>query len=270
VRIPRPLALTAGAALASGVLLGASPASAADTASVSVLHAVPGVTVDVYANGKELIPDFTPGTLGGPLQVPAGSYDLAIYPAGSDPKSTQPAASANDVNVPAGANATVVAHLTEQGQPTLTPFVNDVSAVPAGQARVTVRHVAAAPAVDVRADGKAVVSGLTNPNEKSLTVPAGTIKADVVLAGTSTVAIGPADLNLTSGSNTVVYAWGSQQAGYKLATQSLNGKGAAPNGANAGSGGLADDGFPLPLVGLSAAGLVAAAVAARRLAGSRA
>ena len=39
-----------------------------------------------------------------------------------------------------------VAHLTEAGQPKLTPFVNDTSAVPAGQARVTVRHTAAAPA----------------------------------------------------------------------------------------------------------------------------
>jgi hypothetical protein len=29
-------------------------------ATVSVLHAVPGLTVDVYANGDELIPDFKP------------------------------------------------------------------------------------------------------------------------------------------------------------------------------------------------------------------
>ena len=41
----------------------------------------------------------------------------------------------------------------------LTPFVNDVSAVPAGQARVTVRHIAAAPAVDVRAGGAVVAPG---------------------------------------------------------------------------------------------------------------
>ena len=65
--------------------------------------------------------------------------------------------SANGVAVPAGANATVVAHLTADGKPALTPFVNDVSAVPAGQARVTVRHTAAAPAVDVRAAGTVVV-----------------------------------------------------------------------------------------------------------------
>jgi hypothetical protein len=260
------------AAVAAGglVVLVAPPASAADTATVSVLHGVPGVTVDVYANGEELIPDFAPGTLTDPLSLPAGSYDLAIYPAGSDPASTQPAASADDVTVPAGANATVVAHLTAEGTPVLTPFVNDVSAVPAGQARVTVRHTAAAPAVDVRAGGAVVAPGLTNPDEATLTVPAGTVSADVALAGTSTVAIGPADLDLAEGTATAVYAWGSSDAGYQLAVQTFSGLHSSPSGVPGGSAGLASDDLPLPLVGLSLLGLAGAALAARRLAGSRA
>ena len=252
------------------VLLAAPPAAAADTATVSVLHAVPGVTVDVYANGQELIPDFRPGTLTDPLSLPAGNYDLAVYPAGSDPASTQPAAKADDVTVPAGANATVVAHLTETGTPVITPFVNDVSAVPAGQARVTVRHAAAAPAVDIRAGGAVVAPGLTNPNEATLTVPAGTVSADVVLAGTSTVAIGPADLRLAEGTVTAVYAWGSADAGYQLAVQTLSGMHSAPSAVDGGSGGLVDDDLPAPLVALSGAGLVAAGLAARRLLVTRA
>jgi hypothetical protein len=260
------------AAVAAGglVVLVAPPASAADTATVSVLHGVPGVTVDVYANGEELIPDFAPGTLTDPLTLPAGSYDLAIYPAGSDPASSQPAASADDVTVPAGANATVVAHLTAEGSPVLTPFVNDISAVPAGQARVTVRHTAAAPAVDIRAGGAVIAPGLTNPDEATLTVPAGTISADVVLAGTSTVAIGPADLNLAEGTATAVYAWGSGDAGYQLAVQTFTGLHSSPSGVPGGSAGLASDDLPLPLLAVSVLGLAGAALAARRLAGSRA
>ena len=145
--------------------------------------------------------------------------------------------------VPAGANATVVAHLTEDGSPVLTPFVNDVSAVPAGQARVTVRHTAAAPAVDVRAGGAVVVPGLTNPDEATLTVPAGTVSADVVLAGTDTVAIGPADLDPRRGHHdTIVYAWGSADAGYQLAVQTITGAHSAPSGVPGGSAGLVDDG----------------------------
>jgi Domain of unknown function (DUF4397) len=268
--VSRTRTLTLAAAAAGGlVVLAAPPASAADTATVSVLHAVPGVPVDVYANGEQLIPDFQPGTLTEEMSLPAGSYDLAVYPAGSDPASTEPAAKADDVAVPAGANATVVAHLTETGTPVLTPFVNDVSAVPAGQARVTVRHTAAAPAVDVRAGGAVVVPGLTNPKEATLTVPAGTISADVALAGTSTVAIGPADLTLGEGTVTAVYAWGSADAGYQLAVQTLTGMSSAPSGVPGGSAGLADDGLPMPLVALSGAGLVVAALAGRRLLAAR-
>jgi hypothetical protein len=268
--VNRTRTLTLAAAAAGGlVVLAAPPALAADTATVSVLHAVPGVAVDVYANGKELIPDFQPGTLTDEMPLPAGSYDLAIYPAGSDPATTQPAAKADDVAVPAGANATVVAHLTEAGAPVLTPFVNDVSPVPAGQARLTVRHTAAAPAVDIRAGGTVVAAGLTNPNEATLTVPAGTVTADVVLAGTSTVAIGPADLSLAEGTTTAVYAWGSADAGYQLAVQTLTGMDSAPSGVPGGSAGLVDDDLPMPLAALSAAGLVAAALAGRHLVGAR-
>ena len=67
---------------AAGVLaLALAPAAAhADNheATVSVLHAVPGLTVDVYANGEELLPDFEPGTLTDPLMLPAGTYDLKL------------------------------------------------------------------------------------------------------------------------------------------------------------------------------------------------
>jgi hypothetical protein len=261
----------AGAAGTAGALvLLATPATAADTATVSILHAVPGTPVDVYANGERLIDDFQPGTLTDPLQLPAGSYDLALFPADAADASGAPLLSADGAEVPGGANATVVAHLTADGKPALTPFVNDVSAVPAGQARVTVRHTAAAPAVDVRAGGTVVVPGLENPKEAGLTVPAGTVSADVVLAGTSTVAIGPADLSLAEGTTNIVYAWGSQDAGYKLAVQTISGGHSAPSGVPGGTAGLADESsLPLPVAALSLAGLVAAGVGVLRLARTR-
>jgi hypothetical protein len=262
------IGLTVGA---TGALLslGALPAAADDTATVSVLHAVPETPVDVYANGEELLPDFQPGTLTDPLELPSGSYDIQVFAAGADPEADEPAIEGS-VDVPAGANATLVAHLGEDGSPTLTPFVNDTSAVEAGSARVTVRHTAAAPAVDVRADGSPVIEGLTNPNEETLTVPAGTISADVTVAGTDTVAIGPADLELAEGSNTIVYAWGSEEAGYELAVQSISGSHSAPSGVPGGSAGLVDDGaVPSGLIALSLAGLVGAGIAGRRLVSSR-
>ncbi len=267
----RTFGRAAGAVGVAGALvLVATPASAdSHTATVSVLHAVPDLPVDVYANGERLIDDFQPGTLTDPLELPAGSYDLAVYPADAADNSGEALLSADGVEVPAGANATVVAHLGEDGTPMLTPFVNDTSEIPAGQARVTVRHTAAAPAVDIRAGGTVVAPGLTNPNEATLTVPAGTVTADVVLAGTDTVAIGPADLELAEGSTTIVYAWGSGDAGYELAVQTISGAHSAPSGVPGGTGGTADDAFPASLAAISVAGLLVAGAGALRLARTR-
>ncbi|MER7760718.1 DUF4397 domain-containing protein [Streptomyces sp. NPDC097619] len=213
-------------------------ASQADEATVSVLHAVPGLTVDVYAGDKELLPDFTPGTLTDPLKLPAGSYDIKVFKDGEGPKGTP--AIEKSVEVTAGSNATLVAHLTADGKPTLDAFVNDTSKVPAGKARLTVRHVAAAPAVDVRAGGTPVFKGLENPKEAKAEVDAGSISADVVLAGTDTVALGPATLDLAEGSNTVVYAWGSAtDKNLALKTQTIGGMHSAPSGVPAGETGQA-------------------------------
>jgi hypothetical protein len=262
------------AGVASLMALAAAPmtAHAADDATVSVLHAVPGLTVDVYANGDELIPDFEPGTLSDPVTLPAGSYDLQVFADGDDPASADPAIEANDVQVPAGANATVVAHLDAEGNPQLTPFVNDTSATDPGNARLTVRHTAAAPAVDIRADGDVVFSDVTNPKEGKTDVPAGTYSADVVLAGTEDVAIGPADLDLAEGTNTIVYAWGSAEDGnLKLAVQTIDGLHQAPGGVPGGEAGLAPESeqFPTWALGLGLASVVALGLAGRHLVPAR-
>ncbi|WP_330476174.1 DUF4397 domain-containing protein [Terrabacter sp. C0L_2] len=233
------IAAATALALAPAALV-AGPAHAAD-ATVSILHAVPGATVDVYANGKSLLTNFKPGTLTDPLMLPEGSYDLKVTAAGAG-AGGKAIIEAKGVAVPGGANVTVVAHLSEAGKPVLTPFVNDTSKVPAGKARLTVRHTAAAPAVDVRANGAVALKGLTNPNEAKAVVDAGTIKADVVLAGTSTVAIGPADVKLKEGTNTIVYAWGSAaDKNLALAVQTISGMHSAPGGVPAGAGGQVAD-----------------------------
>ncbi len=268
-----PAALGVAGAVAILAATPFAPASAADDATVSVLHAVPGLTVDVYANGEELIPDFTPGTLTDPLQLPAGSYDLQVFADGDSPGNGQPAIEAQGVEVPGGANATVVAHLDADGNPTLSLFANDVSATAPGEARLTVRHTAAAPAVDVRADGSVLFDNLTNPNEATGDVPAGTYSADVVLAGTEDVAIGPADLQLAEGTNTIVYAWGSAADGnLDLAVQSIDGLHSAPHGVPGGEAGLAPEstGVPVWALGLGLASALGIALAAPRLLASRA
>ena len=257
-----------GAALLAASLWGiGGPAQAADSAQVSILHGVPGATVDVYANGNPLLKNFKPGTLTDPQSLPAGSYDLKVVKAG-DGADGDAVIEADNVKVPGGANITVVAHLNEDGDPSLTPFVNDVSKIPAGKARITVRHTAAAPAVDVRAGGDPVFTNLSNPDEKSAEVDAGTVKADVVLKGTEDVVIGPASLNLAEGTSTIVYAWGSaEDDNLKLAVQTVKGLHSNPGGVPGGTGGqAATAGISTLHVALLGLGLMGLALSGIRMA----
>jgi hypothetical protein len=175
--------------------------------------------------------------------------------------------------VPAGANATVVAHLDADGNPVLTPFVNDVSATAAGEARLVVRHTAAAPPVDVRADGEVLFPDLANPDEASGDVPAGSYSADVTLAGEDAAVLGPADVQLSEGTATIVYAWGSAEEGnLDLAVQTIDGLHSSPSGVPGGETGAAaaGDGAPLWALGLGAASLMALGLAGTRLVPTRA
>jgi hypothetical protein len=230
----------AAVVVAGGVTFAtASPAMAA-TSQVSVVHGIAGQPVDVYVNGTKTLENFKPGEVKGPLDLEQGNYDLALTKPG------EPIGSAilklDDAAIPGGANVSIVAHLDAGGTPKITAFANDTAKVAAGKARLVVRHTAAAPAVDVRAGGTPVFTNLTNPNEAKADVDAGTVKADVVLAGTTTVAIGPADVTLAEGTSTIVYAYGSAEGkSLALAVQTIAGLHSAPGGVPSGDGGMADE-----------------------------
>lgn len=266
----RALAVTTVGTMAAAVaLLGASPASAADTAEVYVVHGVPGLTVDVYVDGQRALDDFQPETVAGPLDLPAGSHEVAITAADATDASNPVLTATADLA--AGNSYSLVAHLKADGTPTITPYSNDTSSVPAGQARLVVRHDAAAPAVDVRAGGTVVLAGVTNPQEGSLTVPAGTVSADVVLAGTSTVAIGPADVTLAEGTATFVHAVGSADDGtLALVSFTVSGLHSAPGGVPAGTGPADDPALTVIVTVLAVAGLALVAFGGRRLLAGRA
>jgi Domain of unknown function (DUF4397) len=264
----RRLTLALGGVLATVAALTMAPAAhAQDTGTVYVVHGIPNTPVDVYVDGQRAIDDFQPGTSQGPLDLPAGPHKVALFAADAADGSGSPVLSA-DADLPAGANVTLVAHLSESGQPAITPFVNDVSAVPAGKARLVVRHTAAAPAVDVLGGGAPVISGLTNPNEKALEVPAGTVPAAVAAAGTTEPVIGPADLDLKEGTATYVHAIGSlSDKTLGLVAVTVSELHSAPSGVPSGapSGAPSDDGLPGWLVVSTIAGLLLVGVSVRRL-----
>lgn len=224
-------------------LAGALPAAAItdDKASLSVLHGVPGLTVDVYVNGERTLDDFAPGDLAGPLELDPGTYTVAIT-ASDAADDSSPAIGPVDLPLEGGTSYTAVAHLDADGNPTASLFTNDIATTAAGQGRLTVRHVAAAPAVDVLAGGSAVVTNLANPDEAKLDLPAGTVSAAVAATGTTEPVLGPADVTVSDGVNTIVYAWGSlADENLALAVQTVDTHSSAPSGVPTGELGLADD-----------------------------
>ncbi|WP_436794778.1 DUF4397 domain-containing protein [Actinospongicola halichondriae] len=263
----------------AAVALLALPASAQEDVRIHLIHGIPDTPVDVIVDGDVVFADFQPGDTED-LSSLAGEtlVGLMVNLAGTDTT----AIPAGDTALPATGNYTIIAHLDADGNPTLAVFENDTSPIEAGQGRLTVRHTAAAPAVDVLANGDAAFEGLTNPNEVSADLPTGTISASVVPAGeTAPVVIGPADLAIEDGTSLIVYAVGSLEGEtLTVLTESITGLGAAPaeeaaaetpvpSAVNTGNSPVSETstGFPVALAAFAA--LLVAAVPVRRMAMAR-
>ncbi|WP_235997166.1 DUF4397 domain-containing protein [Nocardiopsis coralli] len=189
---------------------------------VAVMHGIPDETVDVHADGDTVLEDLEPGTVSEPISMPAGTSDLRVTEAGAGPDA-EAVVEADEVEFHAGSNSTVAAHLDDEGEPVLTPFVNETYELGEDEAQMTVRHVAAAPALDVRTDGEPAAQALTEPEEQVLETAPGTVSFDAVVADTEETVLEPADLELAGGNNTLVYVWGDTEGGgLDVAVQNLD------------------------------------------------
>ena len=100
------------------------------------------------------------------------------------------------------------------------------------------------------------------PDQAVLTLPAGTVSASVTAAGQTATLLGPKDLTVAEGADTIVYAWGSaEDKNLDLAVQTITGLHSAPGGVPSGTGGLLDDSLPGPLLALTIGGLACIGVA---------
>ena len=214
--------LTIATMLAAGLTI-VNPATAQDTnAQLSVLHGVPGLTVDVYVNGNLTLDNFTPGTLAGPLSLPAGTYSVALT-ASDAPDDSNPILGPIDLPLQANMDYTAAAHLDATGGPTATLFTNDTAVAGAGEGKLTVRHIAAnAEGVEIVANGSISLGTFNNGEELGpFALPADTYSAEI-RAGGNAVPPTPADVPVTEGENIVVYAWGDAASGsVNLALQTV-------------------------------------------------
>ncbi len=203
----RKLIGTIGAAVLAGSLV-APAAGAAGKTTVNVLHGIPGVKVNVCVDGGSVVDDFRYRQKIVGATLSAGEHEVKLVAAGAP--CGDPAILGKTVKLEAGENYTIVAALDEVGTPRLRRFRNPVGPTPEGTARLTVRHTAQAPAVNVWANGDVLIGGneFTWGKRATLPVPAGTYTVKVTLPGERKAVIGPADLTLRAHRAYQVFAIG--------------------------------------------------------------
>ena len=236
------------------------------TATVTVLHALPGFTADVYVNGKLTLSGFKPETAAGPLELPPGRYRIEIRDVGAEPASEPALAGA--VTLKSGENLSIIAGLTVDGDPQLNVFRNTLTRVPPGRARLIVRNVADVASIGVRLDGKRVFGNVPHGDQQEAQLePGGPHQLEATVSGD--VAIGAENLMLKEGTVGIVYTIGSAKGGtLDFMFQTIRDLQSSPSSVLTGDGGLATSpAFPawaLATMVLAALGLGVATVLGRR------
>src|SRR5688572_30299270 len=150
---------TVAAALAVVAVLAVARPSGAQSeppaTSITVLAGVPDEHIDVLVDGEALAGGLGYREVSEPVAVEPGRHEVAVRP-----RDTGLDAARLVVQLDEGDQVTVARFLDRTGEPQVDAFSEDRSPVPAGQARLVVRHLAELPAADVRVGGEALVAGL--------------------------------------------------------------------------------------------------------------
>ena len=283
------------AALAAGALA-VIPASAAmadghENGEIIAVHAIDDAffeaalgaasDVDVYVAGSydEPLFSFAFGETE-TLSVPAGSYDLEIYPAGGD-TSADPVLAATAA-VGAGESISVVAHFTSPDADgiAVTGFANENS-----EEGAQIFHTAAFGPVDIIALGEPTGVTLSLGDDAFLPVDPGTTLTDTgaAVSGETDIALPVPEVTTDEGLVYLVYAVGSA-SGESLtlaiattdvvaeevdedAEEEAEEEVEQPTHVDSGTGGLLDAGLPVwvaALMVMGALGIAAPAVATAR------
>ena len=216
-------------AAAIATALAAVPAAGASggTATLNVVHGIPGAQVDVCAKGPATngvwgkilsFPQFQYGVAAPVAGLAPGAYDAKVVAAGADCAIAQPVSpelALNGAALGAGQNVSVVAALAPGGGVGLVVGANDTSKAGFGKGRLTAYHAAPVGAVDVR--GGLVLwlptlfGNVTYGQSAARVVPGLAYTVAVTNAGKGPFSIvaGPTRLAVPAGQNTVVYVVGA-------------------------------------------------------------
>jgi hypothetical protein len=247
-------------AAAIGSPVAAAPAQE-PTGLVTLVHAVRGLTADIYLDGSVVLETFQPERTTDPLPIPAGDHLVEVRSAGLA-ASSEPLLSA-PLSVVARTQSSAVVHLDADGAPALTSFSEEVTPTPAGQGRVRVRNVAASGPIDVQIGGETVATGLANGTESGRDFAAGTYPVTASAGGQELLP--PAELSVAAGSATAIYLIGAaSDDSLAWLIQSIATGADAPQSISGGTDGLAAP-APFPTSSIAVLGGVAAVAMVARI-----
>jgi hypothetical protein len=163
-----------------------------DAAQVYVVHGINGrdlgadeaLPVDVQVDDACVLENFRFRDIAGPVELPAGAYDIKVRLADGSVSCDGPIAiDAPGVELGSGVNASIVAHLSANGSPTASILTNDLTPIP-GRTRISPRHAAAFGPVDVVVDGQVAFAGVENGQAGTADLRPGEHTVAILAAGT--------------------------------------------------------------------------------------
>lgn len=185
----------------------ATPSQAADDAQIYLVQGLPNRSLDIEIDGESVATGVAATKVAGPFDVSAGSHTVRASEDGDTVVE-------KTVEVDADGSLDAVVHLPAPGEsdPVMTAYDNDLSAVPADKANLTVAHTASVPAADVTVNGKVLFADISNGETLNLIVPVGTYEVAIVPhEKESPVYLGPLDLTVEGGALNRVYAVGDPE-----------------------------------------------------------
>lgn len=225
------------------LLLGVGPPGQASgspgaRAHLTVVQALPGVTVDVSVDGRSVARGAEVGAVLGPFDLAPGSHEVSFTGDG-----TQVASS---LDVAAGDSTDVVLHLPAEvgGDPVVHSYAAPTGEIGPGKARVVLAHTATVAPADVEVNGKTVFTNIANGEYAEAEVPAGTHEVALLPTGRQgSPILGPLQVPLEARTLSMIYAYGNPRDGSMNViahTSTLGADGAVrPTTIDTGSAGLA-------------------------------
>jgi hypothetical protein len=190
--------------LVAGAPAGAD-APAPQPASVSVVQAVPGATVQVSVDGRRVAAGAAVGDVLGPFALDPGSHEISFRAAGVKVSST--------LDVAAGDTSDVVLHLPADvgGDPVVHSYEAPSGPIGPGKARVLLAHTATVAPADVEVDGQTVFTNIANGEFADADVPEGSIEVALLPSGAEGAdpILGPLDVTLEARTLSMIYAYGN-------------------------------------------------------------